>query len=216
MITTPMDVLRDHPARKSGQQKQAFRDAVQSYARELGYRCKTEKGKGSRENLVIGDPETARLLIAACYAGTSGVVTLLETAASMPRNLRDRVCFVLFDGRSGAAMHHARHRYACGLQTVLYLDRVGEGDSILLTPTKALKDDTDALDRLIDLERRCGEKRVLIRDKGRPARMPFVRGVRICARRGKLPTFRDTLPDYTNVNILRACLITCVGAASEE
>ena len=38
MLTRPMDILSAFPVRKSKQQKQEFRDAVQSYLAQFGYR----------------------------------------------------------------------------------------------------------------------------------------------------------------------------------
>ena len=310
MIRTPMDVAEQFPVRKNGKQKQAFRDAVQSYARDLGYKTKVEKGRMGCRNILIGDPETAKYLVTAHYdtpatlwvpnlmvpcnallfvlsqlfltaavlapavllgfaaawllpdtmvwypvllAGlylslilmllgpanphnandnTSGVVALLETAASMPENLRDRVCFVLFDqeevGLLGASFHRKKHKAASNLQTVLNLDCVGDGDSIVFFPGKGVRRDEKTLERLIGLERRCGKKTIRIRDKGfaffPSDQMQFPRGVGICALHrnrfchwcGRIHTFRDTVLDYTNVNILRACLITFIGGAAEE
>lgn len=309
MIETPMDVLHRFPVRKSKKQKQAFRDAVQSYAQRLGYNTKIEKGTWGCRNVIIGDPETAEYLITAHYdtpAGlwvpnlmipcnlvmfvlsqilitfgvfvpaivvtalvawllpdsmlwyavlmiglgltlvlmlfgpanrsnandnTSGVVTVLETAASMPQNLRSRVCFVLFDleelGMVGSSFHRKKHRHASNLQTILNLDCVGDGDTIMFLPNKRMKADTAQLERLIDLERRCGEKRVQVRDKGFAIfpsdQMQFPKGIGICALRGKkclyagrIHTFRDTILDHTNVNILRACLITYISSGAAE
>lgn len=309
MIATPMDVLRVFPVRKTKKQKQAFRDAVQSYARNLGYQTAIEQGKWGCRNIILGDPETAAYLVTAHYdtpasprvpnvmvpcnpvlfilsqlliafgvflpaivvtvlaayltgdpavwypvmivvtvlslalmvAGpanrhnandnTSGVVTLLETAASMPENLRDRVCFVLFDleelGMVGSSLHRKKHKFASDRQTVLNLDCVGDGDTIMFLPGKAVKKDEGSIRRLIDLERRCGEKRVVVRDKGFSVflsdQFVFPRGVGICALRknmlcyyaGRIHTFRGTLLEYTNVNILRACLITYISGAGE-
>lgn len=309
MIQTPMDVLHRFPVRKSKKQKQAFRDAIQSYAESLGYKTKIEKGSFGSRNIIIGDPETAQYLVTAHYdtpatllfvpnfmvpcnlplfilsqilitvavllpavvltmltawvfpdtmlwypvmlismyltivlmmAGpanphnandnTSGVVTVLETAASMPRNLRERVCFVLFDleemGLVGSSSYRKTHRHAVKLQTILNLDCVGDGNTIMFLPNKGLKADAASLQRLIDLERRCGEKTVRVRDKGF-AFFPsdqhgFPKGAGICALRGnkvrycgRIHTLRDTILDYTNVNILRACLISYIGGASE-
>ena len=310
MIETPMDVLRQFPVRKTEKQKQAFRDAVQSYAEGLGYKTRIEQGKADSRNIIIGDPETVQYLVTAHYdtpAGlwvpnlmipcnavmfvlsqivitlavllpavivtiaaawlmpgtqywypvlmvcmlltvalmlfgpanrnnandnTSGVVTVLETAASMPENLRSRVCFILFDmeelGMVGSASHRRKHRHASNLQTVLNLDCVGDGDTIMLIPGKGFKMDDNALQRLIDLERRCGEKQVRVRDKGFALfpsdNFQFPKSVGICALHknklchycGRIHTFRDTVLDYTNVNILRACLISFIGGAGEE
>lgn len=310
MIETPMDVLQQFPVRKTRKQKQAFRDAVQSYAQSLGYHTKVEKGSYGCHNVIIGDPETAQYLVTAHYDtppglwvpnfmvpcnpvmfvlsqilitlgvfvpaivvavvtaylmpesriwypvlmvmlylsimlmlfgpanrnnandNTSGVVTVLETAASMPGNLRERVCFVLFDleelGLVGSSFHRRKHKYASDLQTVLNLDCVGDGDTIMLIPGKGLKAEPEKLNRLIDLERRCGEKQVKVRDKGfsffPSDQIVFPKGVGICALRkkkfchycGRIHTFRDTVLEYTNINILRACLITYISGSAAE
>ena len=67
MLTRPMDVLTAFPVRKSKQQKQEFRDAVQSYLAQFGYSASVEKGSLGCRNMVIGDPETAQYLITAHY-----------------------------------------------------------------------------------------------------------------------------------------------------
>lgn len=74
MIERPMDVLKNFPVRKNRQQKQAFRDAVQSYAEGLGYPVTIEKGSFGAHNMVIGNPETASYLVTAHY----------DTPARMP------------------------------------------------------------------------------------------------------------------------------------
>lgn len=65
MLTRPMDILTAFPVRKSKQQKQEFRDAVQSYLAQFGYSASVEKGSLGCRNMVIGDPETAQYLITA-------------------------------------------------------------------------------------------------------------------------------------------------------
>ena len=223
MLTRPMDILSAFPVRKSKQQKQEFRDAVQSYLAQFGYSASVEKGSLGCRNMVIGDPETAQYLITAHYdtcarlpipnlitpcnfwaflgyqlvvmllmllvpaipgalAGllvgsfdvgyyvwflcvwavialvmigpankhnandnTSGVVTLLEIARSLPESQRGKVCFVLFDreeaGLIGSAAYRKAHKKASDSQLVLNLDCVGDGDYIRFFPTKKLKKD---------------------------------------------------------------------------
>ena len=310
MIESPMDVLQNHPVRKSGKQKKSFRDAVQSYAQKLGYHVAVEKGSLGSRNLVIGDPETARYLITAHYDtpaslwipnlmvpcnlllfllsqilmtvllyvptiaavilawhfapetmlwyfvmlamvwltllwmllgpanpsnandNTSGVVAVLEMMHSMPMNLRDRVCFVLFDleelGMVGSSSYRKQHRDAVKLQTVLNLDCVGDGDNIMLFPDKNVKKDARLMERLCAMERTCGSKSIQVRRKGfaffPSDQMGFHRGIGICALRGRgrrtyvgrIHTFRDTVLDYTNINILRACLITLISSGAVE
>ena len=67
MIGKPMDVLKAFPIRKSKQQKQQFRDAVQSYLKTIGYDSSIEKGSIGARNIVIGSPETAKYLVTAHY-----------------------------------------------------------------------------------------------------------------------------------------------------
>ena len=304
MIETPMDVFRDFPVRKTKKQKQAFREAVQSYAEQLGYPCTVESGSLGSRNLVIGNPEQADYLVTAHYDtcarlpipnfltpcnfwlillwqvvlvllilgvcilmglgvgfltgsgaigswcgylmiwvilafmligpanpsnandNTSGVVTLLEIAKSMPDNQRGKVAFVLFDleeaGQIGSASYRKAHKAQTDRQMVLNLDCVGDGDYLTLFPTKRLKKDRK---RLTSLYKACGyfgKKSILLQEKGfsfypsDQANFPW--GVGICAlnKRGKtlylsrIHTKKDTVLERTNVNLLRAALITYI------
>lgn len=304
MIETPMDVFRDFPVRKTKKQKQAFREAVQSYAEQLGYPCTVESGSLGSRNLVIGNPEQADYLVTAHYDtcarlpipnfltpcnfwpfllwqvvlvllilgvcilmglgvgfltgsgaigswcgylmiwvilalmligpanpsnandNTSGVVTLLEIAKSMPGNQRKKVCFVLFDleeaGLIGSASYRKAHKSQTDRQMVLNLDCVGDGDNLTLFPTKRLKKDRK---RLTSLYKACGyfgKKSILVHEQGfsfYPSdQTNFPWGVGICAlnKRGKtlylsrIHTKKDTILERTNVNLLRAALITYI------
>ena len=309
MLTCPMDILTAFPVRKSKQQKQEFRHAVQSYLAQFGYSASVEKGSFGCRNVVIGDPETAQYLITAHYdtcarlpipnlitpcnfwafmgyqlavmllmlvvpaipgalAGlltgsfdvgyyvwflcvwamialvmigpankhnandnTSGVVTLLEIARSLPEGQRGKVCFVLFDleeaGLIGSAAYRKAHKKASDGQLVLNLDCVGDGDYIRMFPTKKLKKDRKQLTSLYKACGYFGKKNVLVQEKGfsvypsDQANFPY--GVGICALRKKgktlylsrIHTPKDTILEETNVNILRAALITFItcGAA---
>ncbi len=304
MIREPMDILTQYPVRKTQKQKQAFRTDVCNYISSLDYPCREEGGSFGLRNLVIGDPEKAKVLITAHYDtcaalpfpnlitpcnflpflgyqllvvavliaaavvlgilvgvlfssvdigywcgylgfwvflvlmlvgpanrtnandNTSGVVTLLEIARTLPENQRSKTCFVLFDleeaGLLGSAAYRKTHRKATEAQLVLNLDCVGDGDHIRLFPTKKLKKEKK---RLASLYRACGyfgKKDILVREKGfsvypSDQRM-FPYGVGICALRkskmglylGRIHTRRDTILEQTNVNLLRAALITFI------
>lgn len=304
MIREPMDILTQYPVRKSKGQKQAFRTDVCGYAASLDYECREEAGGLGVRNLVIGDPEKAKVLITAHYDtcaalpfpnlitpcnllpflgyqlllcvyllavpglfgmlvgwltksadigywsgyvffwvvlalvligpanqsnandNTSGVVTLLEIARTLPENQRRKVCFVLFDleeaGLLGSAAYRKAHKKETENQIVLNLDCVGDGDHIRLFPTKKLKKDRK---RLSSLYKACGcfgSKDILIREKGFSVypsdQAAFPYGVGICALRdskaglylGRIHTRRDTILEQTNVNLLRAALITFI------
>lgn len=62
-----MDVLHRFPVRKTIQQKEAFRSAVQEYAKSIGYECTVERRNLSCQNLLFGDPEKASYLVTAHY-----------------------------------------------------------------------------------------------------------------------------------------------------
>ena len=158
---------------------------------------------------------------------TSGVVTLLEIARSLPENQRSKVCFVLFDleekGLWGSFSHRRAHKKATDTQLVLNLDCVGDGDHILLFPSKQLKKDRRKLTSLYKACGYFGKKSVLLKDKGfavypSDQRM-FPYGVGICAlNKGKyglylsrIHTRKDMVLDLTNVNILRAAIISYIS-----
>lgn len=310
MISQPMDVLRSFPVRKSKKQKQAFRDAVQSYLKTIGYESAIEKGSLGVRNIVIGDPESAQYLITAHYdtpAGmffpnlitpcnfwtflgyqfliiipmllpafilallllllgvereivgpvcglslyamvglllfgpanrnnandnTSGVVSVLEIAKSLPETYRDKVCFILFDleeaGLVGASAYRNAHKKQSDNQIILNMDCVGDGNEIVMFPTKKLKKDTAKMDILRRICGKFGNKSIAIRENGftyYPSdQKNFPYGVGIAAfRRNKhgvlycsrIHTRKDTILEETNINILRAAivsLITCSAA----
>ena len=305
MLTEPMDILSQHPIRKTKLQKQAFRESVQSYLTQLDYQLHVEEGKLGVRNLVIGDPEKAKYLVTAhydtpaampfpnfitpcnflpyfvyqllvivlffaialvvgivataindtfwfvwtvCYVSiiglmllmllgpanrnnandnTSGVVTVLEIARSLPENRRDQVCFVLFDleeaGLLGSAAFRKAHKNATEKQIVLNLDCVGDGDEILFFPNKKLIKDHGKMTWLCQSVGHYGKKSIAVRNKGfryYPSdQKNFPYGVGIAAFRKKkllghycsrIHTKKDTILETTNVNILRAALTTLI------
>ena len=302
-----MDVLVQFPIRKNKKQKVAFRDAVQSYLKTIGYDSTIEKGSMGARNIVIGNPETAKYLITAHYdtpaalpfpnlitpcnfwpflgyqilitvlifaialvpglllalAGvdadiavrtwsislyailglmlfgpanknnandnTSGVVTVLATAANLPEALRDRVCFVLFDleeaGLVGSGQFYKKHKKTAKEQIVLNCDCCGDGNEIIFFPAKKLKKDEKKMDALRALAVRDGEMTLDIREKGfsyypsDQKHFPF--GVGIAAFQsswagpycGKIHTNKDTVLDEKNVIFLRDKLIAFVNSS---
>ena len=157
---------------------------------------------------------------------TSGVVTLLEIARTLPENQRHKVCFVLFDleeaGLIGSASYRRKHKKATDNQLILNLDCVGDGDHLIMFPTKKLRKDRK---KLTSLYRACGyfgPKSLLVHEKGASIypsdQKHFPWGVGICAlhKRKKLlymsriHTKKDTVLEQTNVNILRAALTTFI------
>ena len=157
---------------------------------------------------------------------TSGVVTLLEIARTIPENHRDKVCFVLFDleeaGLIGSAAYRKAHKKVTDRQLVLNLDCVGDGDNIRIFPTKKLRKDCGKRAPLYKVCGYFGNKSLLVQDKGfafYPSdQTNFPWGVGIAALHkgkcglylGRIHTSRDTVLEETNVNILRAALTTLI------
>lgn len=159
---------------------------------------------------------------------TSGVVTVLETAASMPEALRGKVCFVLFDleeaGLIGSASYRKTHKAATENQIVLNCDCVGDGDEIVLFPVKKVKKDEALMAALESVSGKTGSKSVALRKKGfsyYPSdQKHFPYGVGIAAFRrargvglycSRIHTWRDTVLEEENVNVLRDTLISVIG-----
>lgn len=163
---------------------------------------------------------------------TSGVVTLLEILRTMPESQRHKVCFVLFDleeaGLIGSSSYRKKHKAATDRQLVLNMDCVGDGDKIVMFPTKKLKKDRKKLTSLYKACGYFGKKSLLLHEKGAyfypsdQANFPY--GVGIAAFRhhkkiglycSRIHTPKDTVLEETNVNILRAAIttyITCDAA----
>ncbi len=163
---------------------------------------------------------------------TSGVLTLLEMASSIPVLQRDNVCFVLLDleetGGIGSAAYRENHREETEHQIVLSLDCVGDGDFLYLFPTEKLRKEEEKLSVLRKIAGSYGKKQIVIWENGfsvyPSARRNFPYGVGICAlRKGKvgpylsrIHTSRDTVLEETNVNLLRAALITLISGAAAQ
>ncbi len=163
---------------------------------------------------------------------SSGVVTVLEIARSMPEHLQDQVCFVLFDleefGMVGSSAYQKAHKEQTKNQIILNLDCVGDGDEILLVPTGKLKKDHNKMAFLATSERVTGNKSIKLHRKGfaiypsDQASFPY--GVGIAAfRRGKtiglycdrIHTHKDTVLELENVEFLRDTLIDIMNKQKE-
>ena len=309
MINKPMDVLTSFPIRKSKNQKQVFRDAIQSYLKTIGYDSTIEKGSMGARNIVVGNPETAKYLVTAHYdtpaslilpnlitpcnaftfilyqflivglflavavgagilfglifndpevvraaAGivywvmliamlvgpanksnandnSSGVVTVLEIAKSMPEAYRDKVCFILFDleeaGLIGSSSYQKKHKKQTPDQLVLNLDCVGDGNELMMFPTKKLKKDAEKMDSLRRICGVWGEKSIAIREKGfayypsDQKNFPYGVGIAAFHRSGwaglycsRIHTKKDTILEETNVNILRAAIVSLITCSA--
>ena len=73
MTSSAVEILERYQIRKSKKQKTAFIEYMTEFAQQHGYSLRIEKGNGGR-NLVVGDPETAKVVYTAHY----------DTCAVMP------------------------------------------------------------------------------------------------------------------------------------
>ena len=305
MLNEPIDILKTYPIRKNKKQKESFRADVTSYVKELGYDVCLEKGSFGAQNIIIGDPKTAKYLVTAHYdtpasiglpnfltpcnllvyifwqvllvgafvvaaavpgalfgialdspelAGTasmviywgllflmmfgpanksnandntSGVVTVLEIARTMPRMHRDKVCFVLFDleeaGLIGSGAYRKAHKAESDGQIILNLDCVGDGDHIIFFPTKKAKKNQKLMQELHRLGGWFNKKHISLKQDGfytYPSdQKHFPVGIGIAAfhkKKGigyyvaKIHTKKDTVLEITNVNLLRAAITTLI------
>ena len=160
---------------------------------------------------------------------TSGVVTILDTARSLPAEYRNRVCFVLFDleeaGLVGSAAYAKAHKNQIKEQIVLNCDCVGDGDELMMFPNKKTKKDAKVMDDLRGICVVDGTKSMALREKGfayYPSdQKHFPLGVGIAAFRrskwaglycDKIHTKKDTVLEENNVSFLRDRMISLITA----
>jgi hypothetical protein len=67
MTSTTKTIFEHHQIRKTKKQKQAFRDYVESVAQQNGYSFHAEKGMFGSNNIIIGDPASAKVVYTAHY-----------------------------------------------------------------------------------------------------------------------------------------------------
>ena len=83
---------------------------------------------------------------------TSGTITLLELAQSLPEELRSQVCLVFFDneekGLLGSGGFAAKYKDVKKTGLVVNFDCVSDGDYIQFFPTKALKAEHETITAL--------------------------------------------------------------------
>ena len=67
MTQTTKEILEKYQVRKSKKQKTAFINYTEQVAKSYGYDVKVEKGDFGARNIVIGNPDTAKVLYTAHY-----------------------------------------------------------------------------------------------------------------------------------------------------
>lgn len=302
MTSLSQKILSDFQIRKTKKQKQNFRHWLCGELEKLGYAPTVEKGNFSH-NVVVGDPEKARVIYTAHYdtcavlpfpnfitprnmlwyllyqlvilipmfvlaigaevgaiflwenlmgtdcpmwlaigtlyvvlgfelwwlmAGpankhtandnTSGTVTLLEIAQTLPEELRDKVCLVFFDneekGLFGSSGFAGKHKSVKKNGLVVNFDCVSDGDYIQFFPTKAVKKESGTITALETVFPSAGEKttEVVTGFGFYPSdQSQFKRGVGVCALKksplfgyymDRIHTKKDTVMMEENIRLL--------------
>lgn len=153
---------------------------------------------------------------------TSGVLTLIEVALTLPPEERDKVCLIFFDneerGMLGSSDFASKHKRVKKETLVLNFDCVSDGDSLQFFPTKRLRREEETL---------CAVERAFLPVAGKSVEVyrgwsiypsdnaSFRRACGVCAlkQRGRLyyldriHTPKDTVLMEENIELLRlGCL----------
>lgn len=165
---------------------------------------------------------------------TSGVLTLLEIALTLPSDLRGEVCFVFFDneekGLLGSSAFAKKHPAVKKGTLLVNFDCVSDGDSIQFFPTKTVKADNRILSALSAAFPAAREKTTeIVTGFGfYPSdQAQFKRGVGVCALKKKpvigyymdrIHTKKDTVLMEENIELLRggAIRLAEILAAAEQ
>jgi hypothetical protein len=215
-MTKTEDLLAQYPA-KTKFQKQKLQENVQSFAQDLGYSVMIEKGSFGCQNLLIGNPKQAKFYIASGNA-LSGLAAWLETIRTFPENQRNKVCFLLLDGKTGASFFRKNYPEETESRLLINLNHVGDGNHLRMYPTKRLKENRLRLTSLYRACGYCGTRDLLVSEE-KPSKYQkpypcFPYAITVCAVQAHKKRLRyihktkDTALDTTNVNILRAALTT--------
>ena len=163
---------------------------------------------------------------------TSGVMTLLEIALTLPEKDREKACFVFFDneekGLFGSAAFVKQHPKAKKEALCLNFDCVSDGDDIQLYPMSTVKKDKHTAEKLQRAFRSAGDKRCEVVEGFAfyPSdQKHFRRGVGICALKknrlvgyymNRIHTPRDTVMDERNIELLRESVLRFLAEEEKE
>ncbi len=163
---------------------------------------------------------------------SSGVVTVLEIALSLPAAQRETAAFVLFDleelGMVGSSAFAKKHKAQLTGKTVINFDCVSDGGSVHLCLTKKLKKDARFIAQLEDSIRSQSGKAVVV-ESGfffYPSdQMMFDRGVGVCALKqsrilgayiDRIHTRRDVVFQEENIQLLKDGALRLIAQYDSE
>lgn len=151
---------------------------------------------------------------------TSGTITLVEIAQTLPEELRSQVCLVFFDneekGLLGSKAFAKAHKDVKEKGLLVNFDCVSDGDFLQFFPSKVLKKEEPVLSALETSFPSAGEKDVqVVTSFGfYPSdQAQFKRGVGVCALKknpvfgyymDRIHTKKDTIMMEENIHLLRS------------
>lgn len=157
---------------------------------------------------------------------TSGVITVLETALKIPNDLKNEVCFVLFDneekGLCGSKAFIDKHPKTRSQCYIFNFDCVSDGDNIYFFPTKAMKKD-EVIMNLVQTVFKDSDSKYFKINEGfgiYPSdNMQFNKAFGICALKrwqkiyylNRIHTSRDTVFDQRNIDYLVEGMIKLIS-----
>lgn len=158
---------------------------------------------------------------------TSGVVTVLSLMEHLPQELRQDVCFVLFDleeaGLWGSLSYAKAHKMQVRNQLILNADCVGDGKTLLFVPTKKLKKQKDRMEQLDACLKNTDTMELRLHRKGfavypsDQANFPYALGIAAMQKTkggmlymDKIHTKRDQILDENNITVLQETLIRVI------
>ena len=163
---------------------------------------------------------------------TSGVITLVEAALSLPEEGRAKVCFVFFDneekGMLGSSAFARKHKQVKKGKLVVNVDCVSDGSSIQFFPSRKLKKERAMIASLEKAFQSAGDRQVeIVRGFGfYPSdNAAFRLGAGVCALRrstvfgwymSRIHTARDTVMEEENIELLKdGCLRLVSGITAD-
>lgn len=157
-MNRPMDIIEEFPIRKTNKQKDSFRQGVRAYAEGMGYQVSVEKGMLGAQNVVIGDPETAKILVTAHYDTCArlpfpNLITPCDFFPFLGYQAFVTMCILLFPGLLGFLAGLLIHKSLVGL--VIYLGVFGILALMLIGPANSsnVNDNTSGVVTVLEIAR---------------------------------------------------------------
>ena len=163
---------------------------------------------------------------------TSGVITLLEIAQKIPKEMRNEVAFVFFDheelGMLGSSAFASKNKAFIHDKLVINFDCVSDGDTLMFVPRKKVKRNDALMQKLCEVMQCDGKKQMKLEKRFvlYPSdQMMFRRSVAVAALRksslfgyylSRIHTSKDTVFEEENIELLAVQMVELFLKINEE